>query len=370
MPLVSATVECPVFASFRVAQVAGMFDLAPADRCRETFAVEVPGLDEPWQIGVIVGPSGSGKTTIARQAFGEALCSAAEWPTDRAVVDCLGELPIKQLTRAFTAVGFGSPPSWVKPYHVLSNGEKFRCDLARALLSRRPLVAFDEFSSVVDRAAAKIGAAAVANALHAGRFPRRFVAVTCHYDVVEWLQPDWVLDMATLSLARGRLRRPPLRLEIVRCRRAAWRLFARHHYLSAELNRAAECYLGTLDGEPAAFGAFLATIGRAGMRRVTRMVVLPDFQGIGVGGRFLDTVCEWVREQDRRVTITTSHPSMIAHLAHSRAWRIGRVSPAGRRRSRLTGRANYRTSAGRPVVSAEFHAGAYPTARRQASGGR
>jgi len=360
MPLVSATVECPVFESFRVAQVAGMFELTLADKCRESFAVEVPGLDEAWQIGVIVGPSASGKTTIARRAFGGQLYSTGEWPSDRAVIDCFGALPIKQLTLALTAVGFGSPPAWVKPYQVLSNGEKFRCDMARALLSGRAVVAFDEFTSVVDRTVAKVGAAAVAKALRAGRFAQRFVAVTCHYDVVEWLEPDWVVDMSTLSLSRGRLRRPAMRLEIVRCERAAWRLFARHHYLSAELNRAAECYLATLDGAPAAFCAFLAAIGHAGVRRVTRIVVLPDFQGIGVGGRFLDMVCKLVREQGRRVTITSSHPSMIAHLAHSAAWRISRVSPAGRERSRMTGRANYRTSFGRPVVSAEF----------QASGGR
>ncbi|HEV3007377.1 MAG TPA: hypothetical protein VGX78_23095 [Pirellulales bacterium] len=356
MPLLSATVECPVFESFRVAQVAGMFDLAPADRCRETFTVEVPGLDEPWQIGAIVGPSASGKTTIARQAFGEQLCTPGEWPADRAVVDGFGPLPIREITHALTAVGFGSPPGWVKPYRVLANGEKFRCDLARALLSQRPLVAFDEFTSVVDRTAAKVGAAAVSKALRSGKIQRRFVAVTCHYDVIEWLEPDWVVDMATRTLARGRLRRPAFELEVVRCERAAWPLFARHHYLSAELNRAAECYLGLIDGQPAAFAAFLAAIGHRGVRRVTRVVVLPDFQGIGVGGRFLDLASGLVRDSGRRVTITTSHPSMIAHLSHSPAWRIRRISPFGRRRSRLTGRSNYRTSAGRGVVSAEFEA--------------
>ena len=59
--------------------------------------------------------------------------SAARVAADRAVVDGLGERPIKEITRLFTAVGFSSPPSWIKPYHVLSNGEQFRCDLARAL---------------------------------------------------------------------------------------------------------------------------------------------------------------------------------------------------------------------------------------------
>lgn len=66
MPRVDAVVECPVYDSFRVQQVAGMFDVPLSERVRETFSVEVPPLDDAWQIGMIVGPSGSGKTTIAR----------------------------------------------------------------------------------------------------------------------------------------------------------------------------------------------------------------------------------------------------------------------------------------------------------------
>ena len=110
-----------------------------------------------------------------------------------------------------TAVGFSSPPAWVKPYRVLSQGEQFRCDLARALLTGKRRVVFDEFTSVVDRTVARIGSAAVAKAVRrsgAGVSPantssaailvarKQFVAVTCHYDVAEWLEPDWVLDMA------------------------------------------------------------------------------------------------------------------------------------------------------------------------------
>jgi ABC-type glutathione transport system ATPase component len=81
----------------------------------------------------LVGPSGSGKSTIARRAFAAELYTGADWPADRAVVDCFEGLPVRQVVALFTAVGFGSPPSWIKPYHVLSGGERFRCDLARAL---------------------------------------------------------------------------------------------------------------------------------------------------------------------------------------------------------------------------------------------
>ena len=115
-------------------------------------------------------------------------------------------------------------------------------------------VVFDEFTSVVDRTVARIGAAAVAQAVRrtwCGRpacESKQFVAVTCHYDVAQWLQADWVLDMGSGHLTRGRLRRPKLRLCLHRTTADAWPMFARHHYLTAALNRSAHCYVGLLEG--------------------------------------------------------------------------------------------------------------------------
>ena len=149
MPHIDVTVTCPVFDSFRVQQVAGMFDVPVTSRASERFQVDLPDLGDDWRTGLIVGPSGSGKSTIARRLFGDRLYRRHRWPRDRAVVDCLGERPVKEITSLFTAVGFGSPPSWIKPYHVLSGGEQFRCDLARALASGSGewrVVAFDEFT--------------------------------------------------------------------------------------------------------------------------------------------------------------------------------------------------------------------------------
>ena len=111
MPLVEARVCCPVFESFRVQQIAGMFDVPVAERAEARFVLEMPELDDRWQIGLIVGPSGSGKTTIARRFFGQKLYRRRPWPRDRAVVDCLGDRPIKEITGLLTAVGFSSPPS-------------------------------------------------------------------------------------------------------------------------------------------------------------------------------------------------------------------------------------------------------------------
>ncbi len=341
MPIVDALVECPVFDSFRVRQVAGLFDLPLSTRVAERFRFEVPGAEEEWSIGIIVGPSGSGKSTIARQVFGEALYSASEWPTDRAVIDGFGDLPIKQITQTLTAVGFSSPPSWVKPYAVLSNGEKFRCDLARSMLQNNlapspgtpgegrgggpELVAFDEFTSVVDRTVARIGSAAVAKAMRSGRIKKRFVAITCHYDIVPWLEPDWVLDTATGTLARGRLRRPEIRLDIHRVRREIWPIFKRHHYLSGALHRSATCFAGFVDGSPATFTAvlFFPHPTRPGWRE-HRTVCLPDFQGVGLGAAMSEFVAAMYRATGKPYFSTTSHPALIRQRSRSALWRLTR----------------------------------------------
>src|SRR3990167_6707270 len=98
MPTIDVTVSCPVYDSFRVQQVAGMFDVPIAQRASERFQVEIPELGDDWRVGLIVGPSGSGKSTIAKELFGPRLCRREPWPDQRAVVDCLGDRPIKEGT--------------------------------------------------------------------------------------------------------------------------------------------------------------------------------------------------------------------------------------------------------------------------------
>ena len=341
-----------------------MFDVPVAERSKASFAVEVPAPDEDWTIGLIVGPSGSGKTTIARRAFAEHLAPHADWPRKRAVIDCFGDLTAKQTTGLLTAVGFSSPPAWIRPYRVLSGGEQFRCDLARALAkclaqapgdspSGHPIVVFDEFTSVVDRNVAQVGSAAVSKSIRGGTIPCRFVAVTCHYDVAEWLEPDWVVDMVDSTCQRRRLRRPEIQLELHHVRRRLWKVFAPHHYLSGSLSVTARCYAAWWKGNPVSFCATLPVIGRRNHWRITRVVTLPDYQGVGIGMRVAEAVCELHREQGHRINVTASHPALVAHCRKSPRWRTARVLKTG---SGNTSKFihNYRSSSGRSVVSFEF----------------
>lgn len=362
MPLAHCVVECPVADSFRVQQIAGMFDVPLAKKAKQEWKVEVPGLSEDWQIGAIVGPSGSGKSTIARHVFGEHLFAGHQWPEDKAVIDGFpSRLKIQELTALLTSVGFSSPPAWLRPYRVLSNGERFRCDLALALLSAWDgCVVFDEFTSLVDRTVAQIGSAAVGKHIRRQE-GLRFVAVSCHYDFLEWLGPDWVLDMAGGELSRRLLRRPDLHLEILPSLPRHWSLFAKHHYLDAAAIPGAKCYVGHVAGRPACFAAVRPAVGHAGIRRISRIVTLPDFQGVGIGMAMLQGVAEITLEnpQVKRVTITTGHPAMMRGLDRSKRWRLNRFLPhgsnqVGAQKTGLTTLMSRSVSSGRCVAAFDY----------------
>jgi len=189
--------QCPdISDTFRVRQIAAMFDLDPAAHTRHHVLASVPDLSDPWQIGAIVGPSGSGKTALAKAAFGRALLAARIWPANKAVIDCMGIYPIRRIVDALTAVGLGSPPAWLKPHRLLSTGQQFRCELAAAMLEGKSLVAIDEFTSTLDRNVARTVSLALSRSIRRGQFGSRLVAVTCHEDILPWLRPDWVLDLS------------------------------------------------------------------------------------------------------------------------------------------------------------------------------
>lgn len=62
------------------------------------------------------------------------------------------------------------------------------------------------------------------------------------------------------------------------------------------------------------------------IKRVTRLVILPDYQGIGLARKFLNVIAKKYRDQGYDFTIVTSAKNMIYSLRHSQEWIMTRYS--------------------------------------------
>ncbi len=328
MPRVDVVVSTPIERTPRVMQLEGLFDIPPTETTGHQWTAELPIENAPWNVGLIVGPSGCGKSTIARKLFPKELTLAEKikWPKGNAIVDGFPEeMPIKDVCSLLSSVGFSSPPFWLRPYSVLSTGQQFRAALARILAESPQLAVVDEFTSVVDRTVAQIASAAVAKTVRQRN--QRFVAISCHEDVEEWLQPDWVYRPAENTFQWRLLQqRPPVTLEIFRCRSQAWGLFRHHHYLDTDLNKTATCFLATWRDRPVCFSAWLPFPGktRQPIKREHRTVTLPDYQGVGIGFAVSTFIASVFAAQGYRATSVTTHPAFIASRKRSPLWRMYR----------------------------------------------
>lgn len=189
--------------SFRAEAVRGTFSLT-AEKFSKNFEGEIPIEETDWQIGCIVGRSGTGKTSIAKELFKDAYYEPKHNPAEIIVDEFPKSMSPQNITKLLGSVGFSSPPDWLKSYEYLSQGEKMRVDVALALADPKPLIVFDEFTSVVDREIAKISCAAISKAIRAD-VGKKFVAVSCHYDIIPWLDPDWVFHTDEMRFERRNL---------------------------------------------------------------------------------------------------------------------------------------------------------------------
>lgn len=176
----------------------------------------------------------------------------------------------------------------------------------------------------------------------------------------DWLQPDWVYQpQADVFDWRLPQRHPPIDLEVYAIDRSAWRVFAPFHYLSHDLASAAQCFGAFLpDGQCIAFTSYLhfPHPKTKTIKLGHRLVVLPDWQGLGIAGRLDDWLGEYLHERGFRYRNVVASPAMIAHYSRSPRWQLDYAGfpPASvSKRKGLRNRHN-KLSARRSVASFEY----------------
>ena len=148
MPVFDLSVTTPLPNTYRVNRVHSLFNVTGEQAATHTIHVDLPFDAKPWRVGAVIGPSGTGKSTLGRALFGAgAFHEGFTWGPGPIIDEVGPDQSFDEVCGAFSAVGLGTVPSWLRPFHVLSTGEKFRADLARLLIERDTDVVIDEFTA-------------------------------------------------------------------------------------------------------------------------------------------------------------------------------------------------------------------------------
>lgn len=104
-----------------------------------------------------------------------------------------------------------------------------------------------------------------------------------------------------------------------------WNIFRKYHYLNTNLHPAAAQYVGILNGETLVChtGVIQAAM-KKGVKRVHRFVTLPDYQGIGIGTKFIDFIAGIYKADGLQFNLITTTPALRFALIKSSKWKLRR----------------------------------------------
>jgi len=275
--------------------------------------IKIPSFENKNGIILIVGSSGSGKSTILK-SLGFINNNIDK---TKCALDFFDE--VQDGEKYLISIGLRSIPTWFRPLNTLSNGELHRAECAIQLYNNNMFI--DEYTSVVDRNTAKSLSSSFRK-----YFPKEktvFIA-SCHRDIIEWLQPDYIYDTDVQQfISKDCLCRPSLELDIIPADFQDWVYFKKHHYLSGDLSKSSHCYKAILNKEPVAFLAIIHSTGRdiKSYWREHRLVVLPEFQGLGIGKMLSDQIGYEYVSRGLRYFSKTAHIALGEYREKSSKWR-------------------------------------------------
>ena len=292
--------------SFRCQKAADSLDIDVNKKSTHKLSIEAD-IESDFSIGLIIGASGSGKTTLAKHIYGEE-CFKEYLDLSKPVIDQFPkEFKYEQCADILTGVGLTSVPCWIRPAYTLSNGQRTRAEVALAIANKSDLTVIDEWTSVVDRTVAKVMSHCISKTVRKQK-GRRIVLLSCHYDVVEFLNPDWIIDcnkqefQDRRSLWQDFKREEQLKFDIRETDGKEWKYFSKYHYLSDKLPVGKMYHYGLFCGEDQI--GYLNYANYVPKRpdhkfvyHFNRLVIHPDYVGFGLGIKFLNEATDRLKEK-------------------------------------------------------------------------
>jgi hypothetical protein len=231
-------------------------------------------------------------------------------------------------SRVLMSMGLSSVPTWLRPFSSLSNGEQYRAELAYkvARANEGGIILIDEYTSVVDRDVAKAMSFALQKYIR--KTNKKIVLASCHYDIMEWLMPDWTCSPQKNGgvLERGewlRQGKPQIELQVSRVESDTWDFFKKHHYLTEDLNKAFNLLLFEWKGKPVGIVVYKSqpTGAVPNGYGLSRTVILPDYQGMGIGSIISEFTASILVNKGKRVFTKTVNPALGEYRERSSVFR-------------------------------------------------
>ena len=285
--------------NFRCKMACDSLDIDISKKSIHHLKIENIDIETPFNIGLIIGASGSGKTTLAKKLFGNN-CFESVLNENEPIINQLPEdLSYDECAEILSGIGLNSVPCWVRPVKTLSNGQRARAEAALLMVSQFKWggVIIDEWTSVVDRTVAKAMSFCIQK--FARKRNKKIILLSCHYDVIEWVNPDWIIDCNVQKFIPREnenfffTEREQLKFDIRKVGRESWKYFSKYHYLSEKLPGGSIFTYGLFHGEnQIGFQCFANYVpGRKGHKRIyhsNRTVIHPDYQGLGLGIKLIN----------------------------------------------------------------------------------
>lgn len=324
--------------SFRCTKAANSLDIDVSKKLKHHFKVDAD-ITTDYNIGLIVGASGSGKSTLAANLFGKDCFEEILDPKKPVIDQFPASMAYDECVKALTGVGLTQVVCWIRPAATLSNGQKARAECALQMARDKDIIVIDEWTSVVDRTVAKVMSHSIQK--HARRTNRRIVLCSCHYDVIEWINPDWIIDCNKQTYQDRRLERrtfkrsEQLSFELYEVGRETWKNFSRYHYLSELLPGGHIMTFGLFSGKnQIGFQCFANYVPhrkdtfKARIMHSNRVVIHPDYAGLGLGIRMTNAASKIVHDQGYQVMAKFSSAPMYLSRKNDPNWKLTNIQRA------------------------------------------
>lgn len=325
--------QSEIFTNFRCQVAANSLDIDVKKKSIHNLKIDNVLIPKDWNVGLIYGASGSGKTTLAKHLFGEDIFNVILNEDEPIINQLPKEFTYEECASLLNGIGLNSVPCWLRPVKTLSNGQKARAEAVLLMCQNKDYILIDEWTSVVDRTVAK--AMSVCLSKFAKKHNKKIILLSCHYDILEWVNPNWLIDCNKQEFILPKQedfffnKREELEFSIKEIGRESWKYFSKYHYLSDRLPGGKLYLYGLFQGEnQIGFQCFANYVPYKNkvekiIYHSNRTVIHPDYNGLGLGIKLINETSKLLDEKiDCRIMAKFSSTPVFKAMIKQKQWKF------------------------------------------------